>query len=134
MEKEKSKLCEKNIVTYEEILITFIVLLFNSLVSGNFDINIVIRNGKKLSVSYDYDIILQTDYQKQCKEVIRIQGSSFQQLLDIVLARILENDTIFQKAIPTEKHVAIALSRLAADNSYRTINSSFNCQRFLYGH
>lgn len=66
MEKEKSKLCEKNIVTYEEILITFIVLLFNSLVSGNFDINIVIRNGKKLSVSYDYDIILQTDYQKQC--------------------------------------------------------------------
>ena len=66
MEKEKSKLCEKNIVTYEEILITFIVLLFNSLVSGNFDINIVIRTGKKLSVSYDYDIILQTDYQKQC--------------------------------------------------------------------
>ena len=66
MAKEKSKLCEKNIVTYEEILITFIVLLFNSLVSGNFDINIVIRNGKKLSVSYDYDIILQTDYQKQC--------------------------------------------------------------------
>ena len=66
MEKEKSKLCEKNIVTYEETLITFIVLLFNSLVSGNFDINIVIRNGKKLSVSYDYDIILQTDYQKQC--------------------------------------------------------------------
>ena len=66
MEKEKSKLCKKNIVTYEEILITFIVLLFNSLVSGNFDINIVIRNGKKLSVSYDYDIILKTDYQKQC--------------------------------------------------------------------
>lgn len=71
MAKEKSKLCEKNIVTYEEILITFtvllfIVLLFNSLASRNFDINIVIRNGKKLSVSYDYDIILQTDYQKQC--------------------------------------------------------------------
>lgn len=71
MEKEKSKLCEKNIVTYEEILITFIVLLFNSLVSGNFDINIVIRNGKKLSVSYDYDIILQTDY--QCDSQLEVQ-------------------------------------------------------------
>lgn len=71
MEKEKSKLCEKNIVTYEEILITFIVLLFNSLVSGNFDINIVIRNGKKLSVSYDYDIILQTDY--QCDSQFEVQ-------------------------------------------------------------
>ena len=71
MAKEKSKLCEKNIVTYEEILITFIVLLFNSLVSGNFDINIVIRNGKKLSVSYDYDIILQTDY--QCDSQFEVQ-------------------------------------------------------------
>ena len=71
MEKDKSKLCEKNIVTYEEILITFIVLLFNSLVSGNFDINIVIRNGKKLSVSYDYDIILQTDY--QCDSQFEVQ-------------------------------------------------------------
>ena len=71
MEKEKSKLCEKNIVTYEEILITFIVLLFNSLVSGNFDINIVIRNGKKLSVSYDYDIVLQTDY--QCDSQFEVQ-------------------------------------------------------------
>ena len=71
MEKEKSKLCEKNIVTCEEILITFIVLLFNSLVSGNFDINIVIRNGKKLSVSYDYDIILQTDY--QCDSQFEVQ-------------------------------------------------------------
>ena len=71
MEKEKSKLCEKNIVTYEEILITFIVLLFNSLVSGNFDINIVIRTGKKLSVSYDYDIILQTDY--QCDSQFEVQ-------------------------------------------------------------
>ena len=51
--------------------------------------------------------------------------SSFEYIIDLVEQNMVQADTVFQKAVPIEKHVGVGLWRLSTGNSFRTISKVF---------
>ena len=77
--------------------------------------------GKKGGSKKCLKIDLSRNIKKRWREDFRINGFSFQKLIDLVSPQLRKNDTKFWKTIEIEKRVAISLWRLATGNSHRTI-------------
>ena len=59
------------------------------------------------------------------KRDLRMEGTTFQKLVNELTPFLQKEDTIFKRAIPVEKRVAIGVWRLATGNPYRTIAIEF---------
>ena len=70
-------------------------------------------------------------YQKYWKTDFRMTGKTFEKLVNLVSPNLSKGDTKFRKSIPVQKRVEIALWRLSAGNSFRTIAKTLQSENRL---
>ena len=68
-------------------------------------------------------------YCKLWQKEFPMSSSPFGNIIDLVEQNTAKADNVFRKALPTEKHVGVALWRLSTGNSFRTISKIFEIEK-----
>ena len=64
-------------------------------------------------------------YCKLWQKEFQMSPSTFEYIIDLLEENMAKADTVFQKAVPFEKHVGVGLWRLSTGNSFCTISKVF---------